>query len=165
MKNPRSQYLWLFLLSGLIVVIDQTTKYLVRSHLAPGAVWSPWSWLLPYGRVLRTQNSGMAFSMLSGFGWIFMIFAIVVSAGIIYYYPRLAGQGWVIRSGMILMLGGAVGNLIDRLFIGQVTDFISLSTFAVFNVADACIDTGVVVLLLGVNLMDRRKKSKSSAIQ
>src|SRR5664279_5650288 len=133
MKNLRAQYFWLFLCSGLILVIDQVTKYLVRSHLAPGAVWSPWNWLLPYARVLRTQNSGMAFSMLSGFGWVFMIFAVVVAVGIVYYYPRIGSQSWIIRTGMILLLGGAVGNLIDRLLIGQVTDFISVGTFAVFN--------------------------------
>ena len=158
MKNPRLQYLWLFLFSGLIVVIDQVTKNLVRSRLMPGAAWAP-DWLMPYARVFRTQNSGMAFSMLSGFGWVFMIFAVVVSIGIVYYYPRIGSQSWIVRTGMILLLGGAVGNLIDRLFIGQVTDFISVGTFAVFNVADACIDTGVAILLIGVYLLDRREKN------
>jgi len=161
MKTFRDHYLCLMVFSGTIVIIDQITKLLVRSHLAPGDAWSPWSWLMPYARVYHTQNIGMAFSMLPGFSWLFIIFAIGVSAGIIYYFPRVARQDRIIRVGMILLLGGAIGNLIDRLIIGQVTDFISVGAFAVFNVADACIDTGVVVLLIGMYLSERREKKQA----
>ena len=160
MKTLLDRYLGLVVFSGLIVILDQVTKFLVRNDLPLGAVWAPWSWLMPYARVYHTQNTGMAFSILPGFSWLFILFAVGVSLGILYYFPRVSKREWLIRLGMILLLGGALGNLIDRLTIGQVTDFISVGTFAVFNVADACIDTGAVALLIGMTLSERREKKR-----
>jgi len=74
---------------------------------------------------------------------------------------------WSLRIAMSMQLGGAAGNLIDRLTIGHVTDFISIGNFAVFNVADASISIGAAILFLGIIIMDRaeRKKKKESAEQ
>lgn len=159
MKTPWVNDVWLLVFSGSIIAVDQLTKHLVRSHLALGQSWSPWAWLAPYARILRTQNTGMAFSMLTGFSWVFTVFGVIVSIGIMYYYPRISPQDWLTRLALILLLAGAVGNLIDRVIAGQVTDFISVGNFAIFNVADACVNVGVVLLLIGLYIQERRGKS------
>jgi len=99
--------------------------------------------------------------MFQGFAFIFTILAVLVSIAIIYYFPRVSPQDWPLRIAMGLQLGGAMGNLIDRLqHSGQVTDFISVGNFAVFNVADASITIGVVVLLIGIWTKDWIQKKK-----
>jgi signal peptidase II len=77
--------------------------------------------------------------MLPSAGLIFSIVALAVSAAIIYYFPRVPENQAAVRVALALQLGGAVGNLIDRVLLGTVTDFISLGAFPVFNVADASI--------------------------
>ena len=143
--------------SGLIVAVDQWTKYLVRSRLALGETWSPWPWLDPYARVIHWNNTGAAFGMLPSAGLIFTIVAILVCLAVLYYFPRVPATQWALRAALVLQFAGALGNLIDRLMLGTVTDFISVGTFAVFNVADASISVGVAVLVAGMWLEERRK--------
>jgi signal peptidase II len=81
---------------------------------------------------------------------IFTIVAIVVALAIIYYYPQVPKTELALRIALGLQLGGALGNLISRLTVGAVTDFISVGKFPVFNVADSSISIGVAVLLLGM---------------
>jgi signal peptidase II len=86
-----------------------------------------------------------------------------VAIAIIYYFPRVPANDWTLRIAMGLQLGGALGNLYDRIFnVGEVTDFISVGNFPVFNVADASISVGVLVLLLGIWLQDRKKPAQVS---
>lgn len=157
-----------YLVLGLIVVVviflDQLTKNMVRNALPMGGMWVPWPWLEPYARVVHWYNTGVAFGMFQGFGGIFTIIAIIVSAAIIYYYPRVSAEDWTLRLAMGLQMGGALGNMIDRLTVGYVTDFISVGNFAVFNVADSSITVGVAILLLGVYLQERNKK-KAEALE
>lgn len=156
MKKYFWDYVYLLGVSGAIILFDQWTKALVRANLAFQEMWSPWPWLMPYVRIVHWKNTGAAFGMLQGFGGIFTILAIVVSVVILYYFPRVSRGDWYIRLAMALQLGGAVGNLIDRLTQGGVvTDFISVGRFAVFNVADASISIGVAVLILGMWLKER----------
>ncbi len=89
--------------------------------------------------------------MFQGFGYIFAVLAIVVAGAIIYYYPQIPENEWVMRVALGMQLGGALGNLLDRVFFNfQVTDFISMGNFAVYNIADASISVGVVILLICV---------------
>ena len=150
-------YLTLFGIGGTIIIIDQTTKILVRRNLAIGEWWSPWVWLEPYARIVNWKNTGAAFAILPNFGDFITILAIVVAIAIVYYFPRVPREDWTLRLAMGLEFGGAVGNLFDRLTIGWVTDFISIWRFPVFNVADLCITLGVIVLLLGVWSQERKK--------
>jgi signal peptidase II len=151
-------YLPLLAISLPIIILDQITKAVVRANLAIGEMWAPWDWLLPYARVFHVKNTGAAFGMLQDFGGVFMILSVVVSIAILYYFPQVPKEDWALRLAMGLQFGGALGNLIDRLTIGWVTDFVSVGNFAVFNVADACISIGVVVLLLGVWWKERQSK-------
>ena len=93
--------------------------------------------------------------MLQGLGDIFTILAILVAVAIIYYFPQVSREDWALRLAMGLQLGGAIGNLIDRISSGYVTDFISIGTFPVFNVADASISIGVAILILGMWVKER----------
>jgi signal peptidase II len=152
MKSTKKKLILYYLLlagiTALIVCLDQWTKYLVRTKLAYGEMWSPWEWLAPYARIVFWDNSGAAFGMLQGYGGIFTILAIIVSIGIIYYYPRLDPDDWSMRVIFGMQLGGALGNLVDRLTKeGRVTDYISIGTFPVFNVADASITVGTILLI------------------
>jgi signal peptidase II len=89
---------------------------------------------------------------------IFTVLAFIVIAAILYYYPQVSQADWPLRLAMSMQLGGAMGNLIDRLARGHVTDFISVGTFPVFNIADSSISVGCVVLLLGVWWQERAAK-------
>lgn len=150
----------------VIIVLDQWTKTLVRNGLAFGDYWAPWEWLMPYARIVHWNNTGVAFGMFQGYGMVFTVLALIVAAVIVYYYPRVPVEEWPLRIAMGMQLGGALGNLIDRVTNnGQVTDFISVGNFAVFNIADASISVGVVVLLLGMWWKDRSDAKKSAAAQ
>jgi len=165
LKRYLRDYLVLFSIVGVILVLDQYTKALVRQNIALGEMWAPWPWLLPYARIVNWYNTGVAFGMFQGLGTVFSVVAVIVSIAIIYYFPRVPVQDWPLRFAMGLQMGGALGNLIDRIIQGHVTDFISVGNFAVFNVADACITTGVAVLLLGVYLQERRKPAEDSGLE
>lgn len=150
-------YLMLLIPATAIVALDQWTKWLVSTNLEYGEMWAPWNWMLPYARIVHWSNTGSAFGMFQRFGNVFMVLAIVVSIFILYYYPRVERKEWLIRLALTMQLAGAVGNLIDRIRQGHVTDFISVGDFAVFNVADSCISVGTVILLVGMYLFDRRQ--------
>ena len=166
MKNVFKNYWGIFIIAGVIVVLDQWTKWLVRTNIPAGQSWMPESlqWLSPYARIVHWYNRGAAFGMFQEGGMVFTVLAFIVIAAIIYYYPQVSRVDWPLRLAMSMQLGGAIGNLIDRLTIGHVTDFISVGTFPVFNIADASISVGCVVLLLGVWWQERAaKKEKNQA--
>lgn len=152
-------YIFLASVSGLVLALDQWSKYLVRTQLEVGQVWSPIEWLTAYARVIHWNNTGAAFGMLPTAGIIFSVVALAVSVAIIYYFPRVPESQTAIRVALALQLGGAVGNLIDRILMGTVTDFISVATFPVFNVADAAITVGVALLLAAMWVQDRRQRA------
>ena len=153
--NYLRDYLTLFGFGGMIIILDQTTKVLVRRNLALGEWWSPWEWLEPYARIVNWKNTGAAFGILPSLGEAIAVLAIIVAIAIVYYFPRVPREDWTLRLAMGLTFSGALGNLFDRLTIGWVTDFISIWRFPVFNIADLCITLGVIVLLLGVWSQER----------
>ncbi len=164
MKKLLRTYSLLIIVAIVIISLDQYTKYLVRQNLDLWTeTWVPWDWMLPYMRIVHVPNTGVAFGMFQGFGDIFSIIAVVVVLIIILYFPRVPQSDWPLRLAMSLQLSGAIGNLIDRLTIGYVTDFISVGDFPVWNVADASITIGVVVLILGVWITESQEKKKTEA--
>jgi signal peptidase II len=150
---------------GVIIAFDQWTKALVRANIPLGADWLPgWlAWLMPYARLRHWYNSGAAFGMFQNGNLVFSILAVIVAVLIVYYYPRVPRRDWWLRLALVLQFAGAVGNLVDRVRVGQVTDFISVGNFAVFNVADSSISVGVAVLVVGAFLKDRADKKKAAA--
>jgi len=151
-------YLYLFAISLIIVVLDQWTKSLVRTYLAYGDFWSPWEWLTPYARFVHWYNTGVAFGLFQNNNVLFSVLVSIIIVFIIIYYPQLTDDDFFLKTAMGFQLGGAIGNLIDRLTIGHVTDFISVGNFAVFNIADASVTIGVGIMILGLWIEERKLK-------
>lgn len=162
MKNLFRRYWQIVAIAALIVVLDQWTKGLVRANIPLGGSWlpAPLEWLSPYARIVHWYNTGAAFGLFQEGSMVFTVLAFIVIGLILYYYPQVEQADWSLRLAMSMQLGGATGNLIDRLTIGHVTDFISVGKFPVFNVADASITLGAAVLFLGVWMMERAERKK-----
>lgn len=162
--QPRSRrFFILFLVAGVLIALDQWTKWLVVQHIPVNTSWLPeWlGWLSPYARFFHIKNSGVSFGMFQDGNTILTIIVLLVVVGILYYvYSMESANVWMwVAAG--LYLGGAVGNLIDRLTIGTVTDFVSVGSFYIFNIADASINVSVVMLLI-LLWLEGRKPSKES---
>ena len=163
--NKTLDYLRLFGVAGAVIALDQWTKALVRDNIAFTDSWLPdsLSWLMPYARIIHWRNGGAAFGSFQGYSWVFSILAFVVAGMIIYYYPRVDAADWWLKLAMGMQMGGALGNVVDRIFAnGQVTDFISVGTFPVFNIADASISVGVAILLIGMFFKERAEKQQAA---
>lgn len=155
-------YLVLIGIASLVLALDQLSKYLVRSRLAFGETWSPFPWLAGVARVVYWNNTGAAFGLFPSGGLLFTFVAVIVSLAILYYYPRLPQGHSLLRLALGLQLGGAIGNLTDRLLHGTVIDFISLGSFPVFNLADSSISFGVAILIITMWIDERRAKASQS---
>ena len=152
---------WL-LLSVLVVVADQASKYYIAEHFGEFERIG----VLPVLDITRMHNVGAAFSFLASASgwqrWVFIGLALVVSIGIIVWLVRLRekAQG-LLACGLALVLGGALGNVLDRIRLGHVIDFIHFhwdrAYFPAFNVADSAITVGAACLLLDALLEGRRK--------
>jgi len=157
--------------AGALIVFDQLSKWLVRSSLSYGeevVVTSFFSWV-------RWHNEGAAFSMLDGVGarWFFVALAIGFSVFILVELRRLPVHDRMMRLVFALILGGALGNMIDRLFLGYVVDFALVHYaevwyFPAFNVADSALSIGAT-LWIGTMafeyLRTRRDKHSTAASQ
>jgi signal peptidase II len=164
-RNYWFDYAVLILVAVIIVTSDQLAKVWVRAHVALGGDWLPsqLAWLMPYARIRFWYNSGAAFGIFANGNLVFMVLAVLVAGAILYYFPRVSRKDWWLRLALMLQFSGAVGNLTDRIQFGHVTDFISVGNFAIFNIADASISVGVVVLILGVWLTEMTDKRRAAA--
>lgn len=148
LENYYSDYVFLLTISGIVLFLDQSTKWIVRRSLSFSEIWMPIKSLAPYVRIINWRNTGAAFGIFQEAGSIFAILAVIVALAILVYFPIIPRSERALRFALALQMGGAIGNLIDRLNQGWVTDFVSVGGFPVFNVADASIFFGVVILLL-----------------
>jgi signal peptidase II len=141
---PRPALIRPWLTAAGLLAGDQLSKWLIMSWLRPGD-----SFPLINGIVHLTyvQNTGMAFGLFRGFPQVFAVLAVAVAAWIGWELTRSHRMGRPMELGLSLILGGAIGNLIDRVRLGYVIDFIDLRVWPVFNVADSAITIGVVLLL------------------
>jgi signal peptidase II len=149
----------------VILLLDQASKWLVLAALEPYQVIE----LVPNLNLTLMFNTGAAFSLLSDAGgwqrWLFAAFALAVTLVLVVWLLRLKpGEGWL-AAGLALIIGGAVGNLIDRMLLGHVVDFIQVylpviplalfNPWPSFNVADSAISIGVVLLVVESLLGER----------
>jgi signal peptidase II len=136
-----------FLFTGILVVIaDQLSKFWLRTILLEGHVFFRFGFF----QIIHIHNSGAAFGLFQGMSMIIMVIALVATAALLIYglvihrrFPFFDGLLSRISLGMVL--GGTVGNLIDRIRLGYVTDFIDFTYWPAFNVADASISVGVIL--------------------
>ncbi len=141
------------LVAVLVIALDQLTKHTVATGIAPGAGER----VLPGVRLVHVRNSGVAFSLLSGGGALVLAVTLVALALLIGY---LALRPWrrLLWLPTGLLVGGAIGNLIDRVVSGAVTDFIKLPDWPAFNLADVAITVGVIALVAVLELAGPRKQ-------
>jgi signal peptidase II len=144
-RPPRS-WTWLAGIAGAIIVADQITKIAVRAAIEPGDTID----VLPGVDLVRARNKGIAFGLLPGNQGIVVGLTFVALAIIALVLARLAYTSRTVAIGGGLLLGGSLGNLLDRLARGGVTDFIDVPLWPAFNVADVAIVAGAAVIALGL---------------
>jgi signal peptidase II len=145
-----------FVFSGLLVLLDQATKYLLVSAL-PLFTGKP---IIPgFFNLVHVHNTGGAFSIfaVSGSPWrqyVFIGLTLIVVACITYAYSKVPKKDWWTRAAYIFISGGALGNLVDRIRMGEVVDFLDFYLgnmhWPAFNVADSAISVGAVMLLISL---------------
>jgi signal peptidase II len=164
-KNRGRAAVWL-LLSAFIVLADQLTKAYITRHYGE----FEFTTVLPILDITRMHNVGAAFSFLASASgwqrWFFIVLAMGVSIAITAWLWRLPrGTHRLLAAGLALVLGGAIGNLIDRIRLGAVVDFIHFhwdrAYFPAFNVADSAITVGAACLLLDALLEPKRSRAKA----
>ena len=156
---------WLFL-SFMVILLDQATKQFAEAMLT---AYEPLT-LLPFFDLTLMYNKGAAFSFLSDQSgwqrWFFVLLALIVTAVLIGWLRRLKPQERWVALALSLIIGGALGNAIDRLLFGQVIDFIHIHYqqyyWPAFNVADSAITIGVVVMLFDAFLLAPKREGPSS---
>jgi signal peptidase II len=155
---------WL-LLSALVVLADQVSKSYITSHYGE----FEFTTVLPILDITRMHNVGAAFSFLataSGWQrWLFISLAVIVSIGIVVWLYRMPRSQGLLACGLALVLGGAIGNVIDRVRLGAVVDFIHFhwdrAYFPAFNIADSAITVGAACLILDALLEPKRARAKA----
>ncbi|MCL1975474.1 MAG: signal peptidase II [Firmicutes bacterium] len=137
---------------ALVVLCDQGIKYVIGANMQLGQSLPLIKGLVDITYVL---NKGAAFSILQGQRWIFIITTLAVLVAILWFMRSVSKNDKLLRAALALFCGGALGNFIDRLRVGAVTDFIDFHFFPIFNIADSCIVIGAA--LLGWCLLIRSK--------
>ncbi len=138
--------------AAVVVAFDQITKVIVRASLELGEREQ----LAQFFSFSHVANDGGAFGIFGGANTILAVSAVVAIAIVVAYYFWPPLNHWLIRSGLALILGGAVGNLLDRIYQGHVTDFVDFIHFPAFNVADAAINVGVAGVIIAILFSESR---------
>ncbi len=157
------KFLWI---TGLVAALDQVTKWIAETNLEFHQLTN----VMPYFDWYLAYNKGAAFSFLADQGgwqrWFFTILTSVISIVLVVWLKRLKPHQKVTAIAICLILGGAIGNLIDRVVLGHVVDFIQiwLGTYPwpSFNVADMAISTGAVLLISADLLLGENKEEKTA---
>lgn len=152
-----------FSIAFIVILVDQLTKWSIVKNMEIGdriAIWDPWF------AILSHRNRGAAWGMLEGQMWIFFVVTIIVIVGILYFYFKEAKGKPLYQICLMLLLGGAIGNFIDRIVRGEVVDFIDVLipvinyNFPIFNIADSALTIAVVMLIIAILMDDRKEKVK-----
>lgn len=150
-----------YILAFLVVVFDQVTKWLVVKYMELGESIPLWQDVF---HLTSHRNTGAAFGILENQRWFFVVITIFILAGIIYYLRRVRSTQPLLSLGLALVLGGALGNFIDRALFGEVVDFLHfvLINFPIFNVADSAITIGVGFIILDTLFEMKKPKTEES---
>ena len=155
--TARSGWLRAAAIFAVVLVLDQVTKALVRADVQLGSRED----LFAGVDLVHVKNRGVAFSALSDQAELVITVIVLAIVGLLVYFARNATKAWVwLPVGMLA--GGAIGNVVDRIARGSVTDFLKLPSWPAFNVADVAITGGVIALVVVVELTARREARASS---
>lgn len=157
LKNISLKY---FIISTVVIALDQITKILTKKNMFLGQSEEVLGDFLRYTYI---QNPGMAFGIQIGNKTLFTIFSILASIVVFVYLIRTRGDQVFVKLALALILGGAIGNLIDRVLYGAVVDFIDVGIgqmrWPVFNIADSAVSVGMVILV-GIILFEPKEQAK-----
>jgi signal peptidase II len=157
--------------AALVLLVDQISKYLVMTRLEVGQSWDITPWLAPFVRITYVTNTGAAFGLFPQGGGFFAVVAAIVIVAIILYSHNLPDGQWLMRAALGLQLGGAIGNLVDRLrYEWSVVDFIDfnfwpLHNWPISNVADVSVVAGVTLLALTMLWEERREQGRQEVTE
>ena len=145
----------------LVIVVDQVIKFIVSTALPLGGAWSPLGGPNPFIQIIHAANTGVAFGLFQNLGPIFILVPLIVSGVILVYARQLHTTQRFMALALGFMLGGALGNVIDRIRVGYVIDFfdVGIGSFRnASNVADWCIVLGVILLAIAMWREERQAK-------
>ncbi len=140
----------------LIIAVDQLSKFLISSNFNLGDSIR----LLPYLYLTYVQNVGAAFGLLANFRWLFIALGFLAIGFVFYFRNLIRNQSTFVRWGITLAMGGTIGNLIDRIRLGAVIDFIDTTIFPIFNIADTAIVIGVALLFWEVLIHEPKQRAQ-----
>lgn len=151
--------LYCILITLAVVVLDQVSKLLVVRFIAEGEIVPCVNGLF---HLTYINNEGAAFGILQNHRWVFMVISVIAIAAIIFYIAKEKPKSMWVKTCLAFIVGGGVGNMIDRVFRGSVVDFIDFEfvKFYVFNVADAFVTVGCAVLICYVLFVELPKDAK-----
>jgi signal peptidase II len=135
---------------AVVVAADQLTKASIVAWLAPPAIERRWELLGPYLAFEYVENTGAAFGILAGRTWLLSVLALAVGCWFLAAYRQHLPYSVTLQVAVGLVLGGAVGNLFDRVRLGYVVDFVAVGPWPRFNVADSAITMGLILLFITV---------------
>jgi signal peptidase II len=131
-----------YVIAILVIVVDQLSKYLIRAYIHINETFTFWGIQLTH-----IENSGMAGGLFQGYARLFGVVAVLFVIGVLYFRRTGEMKGTLIESSFGFLVGGAIGNGIDRLLFGQVTDFI-IRSGGILNLADHAIEVGMLLLII-----------------
>ena len=137
--------IFIFSAALIVAVLDQLTKFFIRTNFKLGES-API--IKNVFHLTYVTNTGAAFSIFQGFNSFFIIFLVIVIGVIIYYIKNIKENEKRMQLAIGLFLGGTIGNLIDRVSIGAVTDFLDFRIWPVFNIADSAVTISVILLII-----------------
>ncbi len=150
---------WIVAATALAALVaDQATKFLVRENMAIGESWPAEGFF----RLTHGTNTGSAFGLFQDQTTILTIASVFAIGFIVYFYRSHSDRSWITKFTVGLLLGGAVGNLIDRLVAGKVTDFIDVGPWPIFNLADSSITVGITLLIASLVLTGGKPEESSA---
>lgn len=158
--------IFIFILAAIMLIIDQISKILIVNHFS-GTPVAPLDGIPIINDVLYfsyQENQGAAFGILQGARWIFVPVTIIACGLFIWWLVKLPKKNIWLKICAGLMISGAVGNLIDRAFLGYVRDFIYVNIpFATFNIADACLVVGTIIMAWYILFIHDKHMAKINA--
>jgi signal peptidase II len=139
-----------------VFALDRLSKMAVVAWLKAKGSIELFGWL----HLTYVENTGAAFGVMRGNNALLMVVSVLLVAGLVFFKRDMRRYGKWANAGAVLVLGGALGNLYDRVFLGKVIDFVDFRIWPVFNAADSCISTGIAMMMLGFWKEDKTEAEK-----
>ncbi|KPJ68452.1 hypothetical protein AMJ44_06460 [candidate division WOR-1 bacterium DG_54_3] len=151
--------MFFYVLALAILIIDQVLKSLVHQSMSLGQSIPLLDGII---KLTYVRNTGAAFSLFVGFSPYLLVIGVIVALAVIYFHYKIPARNYYLQTGLAFILGGSLGNLVDRIFRSYVIDYLDVTVWPVFNFADIMINAGVI--LIAFKLFAERKKDVSDSV-